>query len=185
MAEQTKFNFTTKLHNCCATGEDAKLRPVMSAVHFKDGYAYATNAYIMVKSSLEYHSVINPEFLDGKAMHKDNFKEILKFESAECCDDGISCKNADGQVAFYEYFICDKAPNFDVVIPNSNYFKEVGQIGLNPKHLSDCCSAMYSDSGAFRLTFSGQIKAIRIDVIGYPDQIGIVMPMALSNSVFD
>ena len=32
----------------------------------------------MVKSSLEYHSVINPEFLDGKSIHKDNFKEILK-----------------------------------------------------------------------------------------------------------
>lgn len=185
MAE--KFNFTTKLHNCCASGKDAELRPWSIAIHFKDGYAYASEAHVMVKSSLEYHSVINPEFLDGKSIHKDNFKEILKFEIVECCEDGVSCKNSDGQVAFYEYMNMgdSKIPDFNKVLPDKTKLKDVAQIGLTPKYVDMCTSAMYSGSSVFRFKFTGSDTGILVDAIGFPNQIGLIMPNALSESIFE
>ena len=180
------MNFTTPLHKVCVSDKDGELRPEMLAVHFIGGFAYATNAHVLIKSSLDYHQAINSDKLDGKSIHKDNFKEILKFEIAECCEDGISCRNADGQVAFYEYMDLKgkKIPDFEKIIPKENKFFDTYQIGMNPKLLEICTSAMYSDDGGFRLRFTGISSAIIVDCIGYPDQIGLVMPILLSESIF-
>lgn len=185
MAEQ-KFNFTTKLHKCCSNDKE-ELRPWSKAIHFIGGYAYATDSNVLVKTSLEYQNVIAPENLDGKSIHKDNFREILKFEIVECCEDGVSCKNNDGQVAFYEYieFKDVKIPDFDKVIPDKSKVIEINQIGIDPKNVERCTSAMYSDSGAYRLRFTGAGSAILVDVVGYSEQIGIIMPRLLSDSIFD
>lgn len=181
-----KDNFTTKLHKCCSNDKD-DLRPFAKAIHFINGYAYAADGYIMVKTSLEYQRVINPEKLEGKAIHMDNFKEILKFEIAECCEDGISCKNIDGQVAFYEYYSMGdkKTPKFESMMPDKTKLKDVAQIGINPKKLANLTDAMYSDTGTYRLRFTGSETSIIIDCIGYPEQVGILMPIALTDSLFD
>lgn len=76
-----KFNFTTKLHEACA---DDALRPVMMCVHFMNGFACASDAHIAVRQSLEYHSIINPELLDGKSLHKDNYTEQNNLKSYLC-----------------------------------------------------------------------------------------------------
>lgn len=181
-----KKNFTTKLHQCCSDSKK-ELRPYALAVHFKNGYAYATDGTILIKSALEYHSIIKPEFLEGKALHRDNFKEIMKFDIAECCEDGISCRSEDGQVAFYEYFDMQGtvAPDFDKIIPTDmTGAKSIFQIGIDPDRMGKLTSSMFSDTGTFRLTFSGQLKAIVVDVIGYDKQVGILMPRALSESIF-
>lgn len=184
MSEKT--NFTTKLHKCCSDDKD-ELRPFSKAIHFVNGHAYASDGYIMVKTSLEYQSVLNPEKLEGKAIHKDNFKEILKFEIAECCEDGISCKNIDGQVAFYEYYDMKEAktPNFESMIPDKSKLKDIAQIGINPKKMAALCEALYSETGTYRVRFTGNETAILIDVVGLPLQVGILMPIALSDSLFD
>jgi hypothetical protein len=181
-----KLNFTTPLHKCCVSDKDGELRPAMLAVHFLNGYAYATNSHVLVKCSLEYHQVLNPEKLEGKAIHKDNFKEILKFEIVECCDDGISCKNADGQIAFYEYFDLkgQKVPDFESIIPKNKKYYDTFKIRINPKMLSICTSAMYSGNDGFRLRFTGLNSAIVVDSIGFDNQIGIVMPVILRESIF-
>lgn len=46
-------------------------------------------------------------------------------------------------------------------------------------------SAMYSDSGTFRLRFTGADTAIIVDTVGFNEQIGIIMPAILSESLFD
>lgn len=184
MAEQ-KDNFTTKLHKCCSSDKD-ELRPFSKAIHFTNGFAYASEGHVLVKTSLEYQRVLNPEKLNGKSIHKDNFKEILKFEIAECFDDGISCRNTDGQIAFYEYYDMsgNKIPDFDKVIPDTSKIKNINTIGIDPSYVDMLTSAMYSDSGVFRLRFTGSESAIIVDCIGFPGQIGIIMPNVLSDSIF-
>lgn len=180
-----KHNFTTKIYKCCSSDKD-ELRAWSKSVHFKNNYAYASNGHIMVRTSLEYQKVINPEMLDGKAIHRDNFKEAMKFEIAECCPDGISCKNTDGQSAFYEYFEMgeEKTPNFESIIPPESKTEAVDIIGINPKFVENLTSAMYSDDGVFKLRFSGKAGPIVVTATGYPDQVGIIMPCVLSESLF-
>lgn len=184
MAE-TKYNFTTKLHKCCSTDKD-ELRPYTKAIHFLGGYAYATEGHVLVKTSLEYHNVLYPENLDGKSIHKDNFKEILKFDVVECLEEGVQCKSIDGQVAIYEWFDLGdvKLPNFDTVIPSVKMQKDIAQIGITPKYIEMLTSAMFSTDGVFRFRFTGGSTAILVDAIGFPEQIGIVMPNLLSESIF-
>lgn len=183
-----KCNFTTKLYKCCSKdkGEDVRLWP--KAVHFRNGFAYASEGHVLIKSSLEYHSVIEPDKLEGHSIHRDNFREIMKFEFAECSDDGISCKNTDGQVAFYEYMNMEneKIPDFDKVIPIiDNKLSNLNQIGLAPKYIEMLSAAMYTDTGYFRYRFTGANTAVVVDATGFHGQVGIIMPIALSDSIFE
>jgi hypothetical protein len=43
---------------------------------------------------------------------------------------------------------------------------------------------MYSGNDGFRLRFTGINSAIVVDSIGFDNQIGIVMPIVLSESIF-
>lgn len=163
-----KQNFTTELHKCCSS-DKKETRLWAKAIHFNNGFAYASEGHVLIKSSLEYHSVINPENLEGKAMHKDNFKEIIKFDVAECLEDGISCKSVDGQVAFYEYFNMEgtKAPDFNKVIPSGSEFKSLFQVGLNPTYVSKLSDAMFYGESCLRYRFTGQNSAILVDATGF------------------
>lgn len=182
-----KSNFMTKLYKCCSKDkEDARQWP--KAVHFRNGFAYASEGHVLVKSSLDNHSIISPENLEGKSIHRDNFKEIMKFEFAECVDDGVSCKNTDGQIAFYEYMDLngEAIPDFDKVIPPiGEKLSNINQIGVRPKYVEMLASAMFSDEDVYRYRFTGANTAIVVDAVGFPGQIGIIMPAALSDSIFE
>lgn len=181
-----KHNFTTKIYKCCS-GDKDEIRAWVRAVHFKNNYAYASDGHILVRTSLDYQRVINPEILEGKSIHMDNFKEVIKFEIAECCPDGIACKNTDGQSAFYEYFEMGdvKVPDFDSVFPPESKTESIDFIGINPKLVERITSAMYSDDGVFRFKFTGKATAIVVTSTGYTDQVGIIMPSFLSESIFE
>jgi hypothetical protein len=177
-----KQNFTTKLYEVCSNDE---LRPIFMCVHFKDGFAYASDAHMIVKQSLEYHSIVNPELLDGKSIHKDNYKAIMQFEIATCDASGVQCMDNDGRTAFFEYFDRKgiEVPNFDTVL------KPVGQksiefIGINPDYLHKLSKAMHSTSGALRLQFQGVDRAILVDAVGIDNQCGVIMPAILNDVLF-
>lgn len=177
-----KQTFTTKLHEACSSDE---LRPILMCVHFMNGFAYASDAHIVVKQSLEYHSIINPELLEGKSIHKDNYKAIMQFENSECCDSGIACSNPDGRTAFYEYF--DRK---GVELPDMDKFlKPTGQksvefIGIYPEFLTRLCKALHTPDGSIRMLFQGIDKCILIDVVGIENQYAVIMPAILNDSLF-
>jgi hypothetical protein len=176
-----KSTFTTKLYEACSSDE---LRPIFMCVHFKNGFAYASDSHMVIKQSLEYHTISDPEFLEGKSIHKDNYKAIMGFEKAECNEDGIACSDNDGRTAFYEYFDRKNVelPNFDAVI------KPIGQksiefIGVNADLLQKLAKAMHNPSGTLRLQFQGINKAILVDVIEIENQFGVLMPMIINNTL--
>ena len=174
-------NFNTKLHEVCSTDE---LRPIMMCVHFVNGFAYAADSSICIKQSLEYHSIINPESLEGKSIHRDSYKNIMQFEKAECTEEGILCSDPDGRKAFFEYFKRDgDIPDFDKLFKG---FKEtkVPFIGMNPKLINRLSAAMHSIDGILRLRFQTLDKAIFIDCVGIPNQEGILMPALINDTLF-
>lgn len=177
-----KKTFTTKLYEVCSNDE---LRPVMMGIHFKNGFAYASDGHMVVKQSLEYHTILGTEFLEGKTIHKDNYKAIMGFETAECNEDGVACSDSDGRTAFYEYFdIKDSAmPNFDEVL------KPIGQksiefIGINPDFLAKIGKALHVPTNTLRLQFQGVDKGILIDTPEIENQWGMLMPAMINDSLF-
>jgi hypothetical protein len=176
-----KLNFKSKLHLACT---DDDLRPIFGCVHFKDGFAYVANGYVLVKQSLNYHGIINPELLEGKSIHRDNFKAILTFETATANEDGIECRDADGRVAFFEYFKLpeDKLPDFEKMLSNGSA-KAMTFIGMNPEQFNIIGDILFSN-GYLRVTFTGIDKAIFIDSPEYDDQIAILMPAIIKNLLF-
>lgn len=177
-----KQTFKTKLYEVCC---DDELRPVMVCVHFKNGFAYASNGCMVVKQSLEYHTIKGIEFLEGKSLHKDNYKAIMGFEVAECNEEGVACADSDGRTAFFEYFDLKGAnmPNFEEVL------KPIGQksiefIGINPEYLAKIGKAMHVPTNALRLQFQGVDKGILIDTPDIENQWALLMPAIINDSLF-
>lgn len=178
-----KQTFKTKLYEACGSDE---LRPVLMCVHFKDGFAYASDGHMVVKQSLEYHTIQEPSFLDGKCIHKDNYKAIMQFEVAVCNEDGVACRDSDGRTAFYEYF--DKngteTPNFDSVLKPTGQ-RSVEFIGLNPDFVGRIGKALHVPSGTLRFQFQGIDKAVLIDTPEIENQWAVLMPVAINGSLFN
>lgn len=177
-----KQTFTTKLYEVCSNDE---LRPILMCVHFKDGYAYASDGHVLIKQSLDYHSIGKPELLDGKSMHKDNYKAIMQFEIAECDDNGVACSDNDGRTAYFEFFDYKglQQPNFEATLKRSG-FAEVSFIGINPEFLYKLSKAMHNPSGVMRLQFQGLDKPVLIDVVGIEDQYALIMPAVIQDTLF-
>lgn len=185
MAEKNeKQTFNTKLHECCSTD---KMRPVMNCIYFDCGFAYASNGHIAIKQSLEYQSVLNPEYLDGKLLHRENYASVMKFDIAECGEDGIDCKSTSGAAAFFEYYELkenEKIPDYDAVIKTKYGLTQLSFIGINPDYLLKLTKALYAPLGNIRCQFTGLDKPIKVDVIGIDDQEAILMPYVLTDSLF-
>jgi len=177
-----KQTFTLKLHECCS---DDEIRPLMMCVHFTGGYFYASDGHVVIKQSLEYHGIINPEHLEGKSIHKDNYKAIMGFEIAQCDDAGVACSDSDGRTAFYEYF--DRKgqdmPDFEKVLkPNGG--QSVDFIGLSPKYITMLAKAMHSPNESFRFRFQGKDKPVLVDVPEIPHQTALIAPILLNNTLW-
>jgi hypothetical protein len=181
-----KYTFNTKLHLCCA---DNELRPAMSHIHFVGGYAYATNGYVAIKQSIEEYnnSIINPEHLDGKSLHKDSYKAIMGFDIAECKEGGILCKCDDGQEAFFSYTNFDEAkiPNVEGLITGTlkRQSEPAESCGINPKYLEKLFQALNIPEGV-QLSFRGKTSAILVQNPSYKDNLGIIMPIMFDGTLF-
>lgn len=176
-----KKTFTLKLHEACS---DDELRPLMMCVHFQNGFAYASDSHLVIKQSLEYHTIINPECLEGKSIHKDNFKAIMGFENAEATPDGVACSDNDGRTAFYEYYNRKdmQPPDFESVLRPLG-IKLIDFIGISPKYFEKIEKAMHSPTGIFRLSFQGVDRCILIDVPDIENQWAVLMPAILNDTL--
>ena len=159
----------------------------MEYVYFKNGYAYASDAHVLIKQSLgEYCTVINKEALDGKCLYKDSFKDVRGFDIAEAKEDGIDCSDHDGgRKAFFPYGKEEVyAPNFETIL-NQISSASVPFIGLNPKLVEIAGKCLVRDKySAMRLSFQGGDRPIVATIEGFGDQIAIIMPMLLGGNLF-
>ena len=195
MATKEKFNFMTPLHLACS---DDELRPAFQYIHFKDGWAFASNTYILVRQSMEnYCSALNKDLLNGKAIHADAFKKILKYDTVEVTDKGINALKNNGEKAFYPF--ADegiKAPNFQSVIDRGFKNDTIAsdntavrgfeyQVGLNPHLVHIAGKVLYSAAAntPLKLTFGAPFEAViaePIDILSFPNQQALIMPIATS-----
>jgi hypothetical protein len=178
MDPKMKYNFTSKLHLACA---DDEMRPVMECVHFKNGYAYASDGHILIKQSLEYHAILNPKMLEGKSIHKKSFKEIMTFRIAEAKEDCVSCSDGDREADFM-YADCGKAPNFESVIPIDEP-ESKKHFGANAKFVGIAGEILHGSQNGCLFTFKGKDKVI-LTTMDYSDQLALIMLIVLEPALF-
>lgn len=179
-----KGTFNTKMYEVCSTD---KARPIMNCVFFDNGFAYATNGHAAIKQSLDYQGVLNPENLDGKYLHRENYKAVMGFDYAACGDDGIECKNVSGAIAYFEYYVPgieETRPDIEAAINTKHSLKQLSFIGINPDFLIKLTKALHAPGGNIRCQFTGIDTPIKVDVIGVDDQKAILMPYILTDTLF-
>jgi len=95
------FNKSVKMHEACEKG---KTRPVLGFIFFKDGYAYASDASVLVKNNLQECSSLAKgqiEELNGKLLSAKSYAEILKYDTITVSDEGIEAVKGNDKAFFY------------------------------------------------------------------------------------
>lgn len=179
------FNKDLKMHLACSTDE---LRLVMNYIYFKDGFAFASDGLILVKNKLEECSSIpldQIEELDNKFLHKDHFKEILKYDIINISKDGIEAQKTNGGDKLFFYFsrFDDlKYPNaekvFQDALNKSNASLTI--LGLNLKLIDRLRKALHdSDLCTFRFKGSPSDLNVIFENAKGDQSIGLIMPLNL------
>ena len=173
----TKNTFISDLHLACANDV---LRPAMQCVHFKDGFAYASDAYVVIKQPLHFNLVDNMDILDGVSIHSESFKAIRKMKHVTATDDGFECISKDGSNVFYAYSTGLDMPNFEAVLKPKGV-QMMGEIGVTPKLIGVLSKAMAGGDGV-KMTFQGQGEGILFEPLSeeYEGEIAMVMPRMIS-----
>ena len=76
------FNKKVQMHLACSGYSPT--RPEMCCIYFRNGFAYASDGHILAKnriseiSGLEDHEITA---LDGKFLHADFYKDMLKYDN--------------------------------------------------------------------------------------------------------
>jgi len=177
--ERINFNKNVKMHKACfVEGSDAMSG--MSSILFKDGYAYATNGYILVKNSLNECSnlpIADIEALNGKRLSASNYANILKYDTIAVSEDGIQAERGDNSVFFYFDNRDLKYPDVEKVLQNAigEYATSVQQIEIDVDLLVKLKSALSCSSGC-KLSFRGEFRPVIFSSL-VSSSVGVIMPL--------
>jgi DNA polymerase III sliding clamp (beta) subunit (PCNA family) len=165
------------------------MRPVMRNVYFKDGYMFATDAYLGIKASIKYFTDFSEDeikLLDGKMLTKKTFAVLTKSKWIEVKEDGIHCM--ENNILYFWSKEEGKYPDLNKMIEQtfSNERTPLREIGLNPEYLSKLNKAMKYGSGGYnqmKLSFSGSMKAIAVTMTENPIENikGLIMPININS----
>lgn len=157
MANETKNNFDKKVQMHLACSKD-ELRPKMQCIFFNNGYAYATDTHILVRNRISEISGLNEseiEALNGKFLHADFYKDMLKYDSIMIAEDGIECARGNDKAFFY-FSIFEKYPDAEKVLQNALNKQTVPlpQFSFDMKLIQQLNKALYQ-SDKCTATFKG------------------------------
>lgn len=177
---RVNFNKSIQMHLACAANDD--FRPEMEHIYFQDGFAYASDAHVLVRNDLSICSSIPAEqieILNGKMLHRDAYKEILKYDIIDISEEGIQCKKGNNTAFFYFNTSSDlKYPKVKELIYEVTRASTVPvpQVAINPKLLGILSKALYHEHEIV-FTFKGESKGIVCeDNVTVTNCVGIIMP---------
>lgn len=176
------FDKSVQMHLACSTD---KLRPAMANIYFKDGFAYATDTHVLVKNKVSEIAMLREEeiaLLDGKLIHADTFKQILKYDYIEIKEDGVECSKNGAKVFFQFSKLEGRYPDVEGVLKSvvGGKHKATGRIGIDLNLIEKLNKALFLNNGRCAFTFNGEndpILAMPSD--GKASSIGVVMPLLI------
>lgn len=180
MSKVKKRTFTTHIHLACVKAND--LRPAFEYVYFINGYAYASDANVLIKSSMkEYFDIEGLDLLDGHALHAEVYKLVMGFQVAEATPEGLECLTKSNQRVFVPYpnleLLGIKTPSFEKIVGKCE-LKPTNQLGLTPRYMRIIDKALVHDKfETIRCQLQGDSEAIVVDVPARPNQMALWMPV--------
>ncbi|MBR1786670.1 MAG: hypothetical protein IJ756_05860 [Paludibacteraceae bacterium] len=194
--DRRNFGNVFKLHLCCAT-DRSDVRQYIHYIHFRNGYAYATDAHIIVRADIAtvcYNLFTEEEIqhLDGKSIHADSYKQLLSESFVTIDEQGFHAKDEAGNEIIYcvrdlsaprpntnESAI--KVPNFAKIFDELGDREEMDAIGISSKFLERLVNAMGGDAQV-RIDLNGTkaMKVTHISSAGTDDIEGVLMPIWLN-----
>jgi len=183
MKARHNFNKNVRIDRIC---DDTLFRPAQSLIYFKDGYAYATDAHILVKvriTEISSFQEIQLDVLEGKAIHKSVYARLLSFDRVEITPDGFKATvpEAESFITFGFAGIQENmVEDIEKVIFNARNNKqtEITTFGINPTLLKrlDC---LFSDTYGVRIIIKDPNKPILVKW-SWHDAIGLIMPVMIN-----
>lgn len=176
---KNNFSKKVKMHLACAQDD---LRPVMSCIFFKDGFAYASDGVILAKNRISEISGLNDaeiEALNGKLLHRDFYKDMLKYEELLISEEGIECHKGEDKAFFYFSKIDGKYPDTEKVLQDAmnKSNKEISQISFNIKNMIRLSDALYQFDRC-TVNFKGQFESVVFySMDDDVSSIGLLMPI--------
>lgn len=193
------MRFTTNIHLACGTDD---LRPIMSHICFRNGYAYATDAHVLVKQCLKrIHGATDEDVaaLEGFLISSETYKAIKDRElfivsgigahkERTCSITAIAEKKKPTITITLtlEEFI-GKWPNADAVIPKFEECCKSNECHMNSKVLTRLLSCLAFDTSTFSFHFKMQANnraiLVCVDSVEIPDdaQVALLMPVMYNN----
>lgn len=192
LEERRNFGSAFKLHRCCAPVRDERV--YAHYIHFRDGYAYASDAHILVRAdiaTISYNLFDEEEIqhLQGRSIRADRFKQLLQESFVTIDAQGFHAKDEEGNEIIYctrDLSAPDpetgeatvRIPDFAKVFEELGERKEQDALGINSECLERLVDAMGGDSQV-RIDMNGT-KAMRVTHIsmhGIDDIQGVLMPL--------
>jgi len=156
-----KRNFKTQAH--LATSKSNAQAP-MNYIIFEDGNIVAINRHIILVQPLTGHGFSEEEIdcLEGKALHRDAFQEILRYDSIKVGTTGITCLKGKVKVVFPLETLkeqgVDRFPEYKCLIPDNNNPQELDTINLDLSILSMVTKLTLNIKGRVSFTFYGRLR---------------------------
>lgn len=184
--QRFNFNKSYKLYEACATD---KFRPAMEMVHFKDGFAYASDSHILVRVPLMacIIGLDEEEFekLNGFSIHWKVLKKLFAYDRIwiDRDDEAGTCivrTELEGHEISIELKPQSelKVPDFETVINNKKDAEAVSKLGISPKMLAKLGSAI-NLSDRITLNIAGQKNAIHITDM-MTGSVAVIMPVMVN-----
>lgn len=182
--KKDRKNFRSRLDSMCASDD---LRPALEHIYFEEGFAYATDAHVLIRSALALHDFTEEEVshMNAKLIHKKAFAEIYKYESVYVGEEGFKCFKEGVECFVYFNKFDGKFPNAKAVIQGvlNRKPEPVSAMGMSLKIVERLKKGfVFEYSQAVAMHFGGENKAIKVLAQGSngEDQVGIIMPVTLN-----
>lgn len=172
------FNKKVQMHLACSGY--SPIRPEMCCIYFRNGFAYASDGHILAKnriseiSGLEDHEITA---LDGKFLHADFYKDMLKYDNIMIAEDGIECSKDNDKVFFY-FSTFDKYPDAEKVMQEAlnTQTTPLPQVRFDMKIIQRLNKSLF-ESDKCVATFKGTNKVIVFDsMMEGVSSVGLLMP---------
>lgn len=160
MADENKNNFNKKVQMHLACSKNDGFRPETECIFFNNGFAYATDTHILVRNRISEISGLNEseiEALNGKLLHADFYKDMLKYDSIMIAEDGIECAKGNDKAFFYfstfekypdaEKVLQDALNKQTVPLPQFSFDMKLMQRLNKALYQSDSCTATFKGVG--------------------------------------
>lgn len=178
--DESKNNFNKKvqMHLACIKGDD--FRKELECIYFNNGFAYATDTHILVRNHISEISGLNEaeiEALNGKFLHADFYKDMLKYDNIMIAEDGIECTKGNDKVFFY-FSTFEKYPSAEKVLQDAlnKQTTPLPQVSFDMKLMQRLNKALYG-SDSCTATFKGTGNPIVFDSMKEDvSSVGLIMP---------